>query len=151
MTDQPRYEPFEESKFFADGQASRPLVAGTVPRGIQVRSNGSASTHNWIHHNVVHGLYSAAPGEGGDGIMVGDTLPGQGSAAGLVNVLALPGGPSVAELAEAGVRRISVGGAFAFAAYGALIEAARELADEGTYGFWDRAKLAREVILPNFG
>ena len=68
-----------------------------------------------------------------------------------VNVLALPGGPTVAELAEAGVRRISVGGAFAFAAYGALIEAARELLDEGTYGFWDRAKLAREVILQNFG
>ncbi len=68
-----------------------------------------------------------------------------------LNVLALPGGPSVAELAEAGVRRISVGGAFAYAAYGALIEAARELADEGTYGFWDRAKLARDVILPNFG
>jgi 2-methylisocitrate lyase-like PEP mutase family enzyme len=68
-----------------------------------------------------------------------------------VNVLALPGGPTVAELAEAGVRRISVGGAFAYAAYGALIEAARELLDEGTYGFWDRAKLARDVILPNFG
>ena len=68
-----------------------------------------------------------------------------------VNVLALPGGPTVAELAEAGVRRISVGGAFAYAAYGALIEAARELVDEGTYGFWDRAKLAREIIQQNFG
>ena len=68
-----------------------------------------------------------------------------------VNVLALPGGPTVAELAEAGVRRISVGGAFAFAAYGALIEAARELLDEGTYGFWDRAKLARTVVQENFG
>ncbi len=63
-----------------------------------------------------------------------------------VNVLALPGGPPVAELADAGVRRISVGGAFAFAAYGALIEAARELLDHGTYGFWDRAKLARSVV-----
>jgi 2-methylisocitrate lyase-like PEP mutase family enzyme len=58
-----------------------------------------------------------------------------------VNVLALPNGPTVAELAEAGVRRISVGGAFAFAAYGALVEAARELLDKGTYGFWDRAKV----------
>ncbi len=63
-----------------------------------------------------------------------------------VNVLALPGGPPVPELAAAGVRRISVGGAFAFAAYGALIEAARELLDQGTYGFWDRAKLARSVV-----
>ncbi len=62
-----------------------------------------------------------------------------------VNVLALPGSPPVAELAGAGVRRISVGGAFAYAAYGALIEASRELLDEGTYGFWDRAKVARDL------
>ena len=31
MNNQPRHEPHEESDFFADGQASRPLVAGTVP------------------------------------------------------------------------------------------------------------------------
>jgi 2-methylisocitrate lyase-like PEP mutase family enzyme len=67
-----------------------------------------------------------------------------------VNVLALPGGPPVAELAEAGVRRISVGGAFAFAAYGALVEAARELLDKGTYGYWERAKTARTVVQEAF-
>ncbi len=33
MHDQPRYEPLEESTFFADARSSRPLVAGTVPRG----------------------------------------------------------------------------------------------------------------------
>ena len=44
-----------------------------------------------------------------------------------VNVLVLPGMPSVSELADAGVSRISVGGAFAFAALGAAAEAAREL------------------------
>ena len=32
MYDQPRYEPFETSDFFADGSSSRPQVAGTVPR-----------------------------------------------------------------------------------------------------------------------
>lgn len=58
-----------------------------------------------------------------------------------VNVLALPGGPIVAELAEAGVARISVGGAFAFAALGAVVEASRELQEQGTYGFWERAAL----------
>jgi 2-methylisocitrate lyase-like PEP mutase family enzyme len=63
-----------------------------------------------------------------------------------VNVLALPGGPPVAELADAGVRRISVGGAFAFAAYGALLEAAREFLDDGTYGFWARAKAGRAAV-----
>jgi 2-methylisocitrate lyase-like PEP mutase family enzyme len=67
-----------------------------------------------------------------------------------VNVLALPDGPTVAELAEAGVRRISVGGAFAFAAYGVLIEAARELLDEGTYGFWERTKVGRAAVQQAF-
>lgn len=33
MHDQPKYEPYEASAFFADGRASRPLVAGTVARG----------------------------------------------------------------------------------------------------------------------
>jgi mono/diheme cytochrome c family protein len=33
MQDQPRYEAYEASKFFKDGLSSRPLVAGTVPRG----------------------------------------------------------------------------------------------------------------------
>jgi 2-methylisocitrate lyase-like PEP mutase family enzyme len=57
-----------------------------------------------------------------------------------VNVLALPGGPPVPELADAGVARVSVGGAFAFAALGALVDAARELREHGTYGFWERAR-----------
>jgi hypothetical protein len=47
--------------------------AGTVPRGIQVTSGGAASTNNWIHGNVIHGLYSSPCDEGGDGIMLGDT------------------------------------------------------------------------------
>jgi 2-methylisocitrate lyase-like PEP mutase family enzyme len=56
-----------------------------------------------------------------------------------VNVLAMPACPPVAELAEAGVARISVGGAFAYAALGAVVEAARELREDGTYGFWSLA------------
>ena len=52
-----------------------------------------------------------------------------------VNVLALEGVPPVAELAQAGVSRISVGGAFAFAALGAVVSAATELREQGTYGF----------------
>jgi 2-methylisocitrate lyase-like PEP mutase family enzyme len=58
-----------------------------------------------------------------------------------VNVLAWPGAPSVSELAAVGVRRISVGGAFAFAGLGAVVEAARELIDEGTYGYFERTAL----------
>ena len=56
-----------------------------------------------------------------------------------VNVLALPNAPSVAELAAAGVKRISVGSAFAYVALGAAADAARELLDHGTYGFWATA------------
>jgi 2-methylisocitrate lyase-like PEP mutase family enzyme len=52
-----------------------------------------------------------------------------------VNVLAKPSTPPVSELAALGVARISVGGAFAFAAYGAMLGAARELLGTGTYGF----------------
>lgn len=33
MADQPRYEPLEASAFFANGEASRPPVEGTVARG----------------------------------------------------------------------------------------------------------------------
>jgi 2-methylisocitrate lyase-like PEP mutase family enzyme len=56
-----------------------------------------------------------------------------------VNVLVLPGMPSVTELAEAGVARISVGGGFAYTALGATAAAGRELLDSGTYGFWETA------------
>lgn len=67
-----------------------------------------------------------------------------------VNVLALPGVPPVAELAEAGVARVSVGSAFAAVAWGALGRAASELRDAGTYGFRDVAAegagLAREAF-----
>ena len=57
-----------------------------------------------------------------------------------VNVLALPGVPPVAELAQLGVKRVSVGGAFAFAALGALAEAGRELLEHGSYGYWELAR-----------
>ena len=33
MHDQPKYKPFHQSEFFADGRAMRPFVAGTVARG----------------------------------------------------------------------------------------------------------------------
>jgi 2-methylisocitrate lyase-like PEP mutase family enzyme len=52
-----------------------------------------------------------------------------------VNVLALPGGPSVAELAAVGVRRVSTGSFLASAAYGALLTGADELQATGTSRF----------------
>jgi 2-methylisocitrate lyase-like PEP mutase family enzyme len=67
-----------------------------------------------------------------------------------VNVLAFPGVPAVPELADAGVSRISVGGAFAFAALGATVEAARELMEQGTYGYFERTGLGLQVARPAF-
>jgi methylisocitrate lyase len=56
-----------------------------------------------------------------------------------VNVLAGSEVASVAEMAALGVRRISVGGQLARAAWGAFFEAAREIAGEGTFGWLERA------------
>lgn len=56
-----------------------------------------------------------------------------------VNVLCRPGAPTVPELASVGVARISVGGAFYFAAMGALAAAAREWREQGTHDFWQQA------------
>ena len=49
-----------------------------------------------------------------------------------LNVLAVPGTPTVPELADLGVARVSVGSLFAWAAYGALVDAASELLGPGT-------------------
>lgn len=68
-----------------------------------------------------------------------------------VNVLARPGAPSVDELAAAGVSRVSVGGAFAYAALGAAAEAGRELLESGTYGFWETAAGGAKAARAAFG
>ena len=68
-----------------------------------------------------------------------------------VNVLVLPGMPNVSELAEAGVSRISVGGAFAFAAFGAAATAGRELLEAGTYGYWETAAAGAKTTHDAFG
>jgi 2-methylisocitrate lyase-like PEP mutase family enzyme len=52
-----------------------------------------------------------------------------------INVLALPGGPPIGDLEVIGVRRISTGSLLAGAAYGGLVNGARELFDEGTSAY----------------
>jgi 2-methylisocitrate lyase-like PEP mutase family enzyme len=65
-----------------------------------------------------------------------------------VNVLLIPGGPSKDDLQRIGVRRLSVGSSLARIAYGALVQAAADLADSGSlqetwpYLDRDRAKAA---------
>jgi 2-methylisocitrate lyase-like PEP mutase family enzyme len=67
-----------------------------------------------------------------------------------VNVLALPGGPVIDDVARVGVRRISTGSLLASAAYGALVAGARELREEGTSRYGS-AGLPREAALRAFG
>jgi 2-methylisocitrate lyase-like PEP mutase family enzyme len=67
-----------------------------------------------------------------------------------VNVLALPHGPAVPELAAAGVRRVSTGGALARAAYGALLAGAEELRGDGTSSYSSRGA-AGEALKRAFG
>lgn len=50
-----------------------------------------------------------------------------------LNVLMWTKGLTVAELADLGVRRISVGGALARAAWAGFLAAAREIADDGRF------------------
>ena len=67
-----------------------------------------------------------------------------------VNVLLRPGGPTVEQLAAAGVARITVGGSFAFAALGALIEAATELRDTGTSEFTRLSRIGQRAAVEAF-
>lgn len=52
---------------------------------------------------------------------------------------------TVDELRDAGVKRISVGGSFARAALGALVRAAREVRDHGTFTYAETAMSSREA------
>jgi 2-methylisocitrate lyase-like PEP mutase family enzyme len=56
-----------------------------------------------------------------------------------VNVLVDRDFTTVANLADLGVRRISVGGGLARVAWGAIFPAAREIAEQGTFGGFARA------------
>jgi len=67
-----------------------------------------------------------------------------------VNVLLLPNCPNVAELADLGVARISVGSAFHSVAMAALETAAREFKEEGTTGFWAQAAAGGKVTAKAF-
>jgi 2-methylisocitrate lyase-like PEP mutase family enzyme len=67
-----------------------------------------------------------------------------------VNVLVFPGSPTVEELASAGVARISVGGAFAFGAYASMVEAANELKDSGTYGYFESLASSKQAVREAF-
>jgi 2-methylisocitrate lyase-like PEP mutase family enzyme len=74
---------------------------------------------------------------------------------GPLNVMAMPGAPSVSELGELGVARVTVGPAIAQAALGAAWRFVRELLDDGTYGRADDlfpfAEVAATFAAPRSG
>ena len=138
--------PIYESDHAADRVAAAAEAAHSGP----VRLVLTARSENYLHQRTDLGdtisrlqafqeagadvLYAPGVTEAGDlrTIVESVDLP--------VNVLALPGVPPVAELAEIGVARISVGGGFNLVGLGAVAKAALELLDEGTYGYWEQAK-----------
>ena len=67
-----------------------------------------------------------------------------------VNVLLMPGGPGVTELARAGVARISVGSAFHNVALGALARAGRQLLEDGSLAWMDLAAEGRSAAATAF-
>ena len=66
-----------------------------------------------------------------------------------VNVLLVPGGPSVSQLAAVGVRRISIGNSLARIAYGAFVSAAEHLQSSGVLEI-DAPYLNRELATKAF-
>ena len=53
---------------------------------------------------------------------------------------------NLADLEAIGVKRVSVGGALARAAYGCFLRGAREMREDGTFGFVERAADSREIV-----
>jgi len=87
MQDQPRYEAYEKSDFFPDGEASRPLVQGTVARGYLredaefytgKRANGTANGQRQSSgangQMASGGANGAADGQGGQNAQYDPTL-----------------------------------------------------------------------------
>ncbi|MGW7412240.1 isocitrate lyase/PEP mutase family protein [Streptomyces sp. NPDC054863] len=85
------------------------------------------------------GRMRAYVGAGADGVFVPGVTDPETIAALVaavdvpLNILAGPGAPTTAELAELGVARVSLGGAVAGSAYAAVRRATRELLTSGTY------------------
>ena len=149
------YSRREEEPIYADRAlaAERVAAAAEVAHGGPVRLVLTARAENHLHGGHGPRRHDRAPAGLPGGRRrralrarhrpTARTSAGSSSSVDLpVNVLARPGVPPVAELAQAGVRRVSVGGAFAFAALGAVTEAAQELLEEGTYGYLERSASA---------
>jgi len=148
-------DPVYEREFAAQRVAAAAAAAHAGPRLVL-----TARAENYLHGrddlaDTIARLQQY--GEAGADVLYAPGLTRSGDIAEVVrsvgkpvNVLALAGAPTVAELADLGVARISVGGAFAYAALGALVGAATELRDAGTYGYLRASAVGREAAAAAF-
>ena len=130
--------------------ADRIVAAAEAARGKPFLLTGRAENYLWGRHDLgdtIRRLQAYA--EAGADVLYAPGLSDLNDIRTLcrevdrpVNVVMGLLGPSisVADLAEAGVKRISVGGSFARAAFGALMRAAEEVLEHGTF------KYAREAV-----
>ncbi|HYP52729.1 MAG TPA: cytochrome c [Pyrinomonadaceae bacterium] len=125
MQDTPRYEVYEPSTFFDDGQASRPFVEGTVPRGERFR-NADAYQYTGVEAGAQGGAGNTsaasgtttgaqAGGVGAAGANVQSTQSGGAQTTGDVNVRGnVAGGIPAGAQAGAGVGEAGAGQAATF-------------------------------------
>ncbi len=143
------WNPAEQCLYDIETAAERVAAAAQVAHAGVVRFVLTARAENYIRGNTdIHDTVARlqACQEAGADVLY---APGLHTPEGIrslvssvdrpVNVLVRPGAPTVVDLADLGVKRVSVGGAFAFVALGAAAEAATELFTDGTYGFLDRS------------
>ena len=67
-----------------------------------------------------------------------------------LNVLLLPSGPSADELFDLGATRVSLGSSLAYAAYGALVDAAQQLLAGQRVSFWQSVSAGRDAATTAF-
>lgn len=131
MQDQPRYEVYEHSDFFRDGLSSRPLVAGTVPRGY-LRDDTQLYTGKKTGTGVSTGAVNALQGTGGS--TNSNAQPSQGAARGAGSSSAGPTSSGASGTVNSGANnqmpnQMSAGGGGA----GGGSAATSQAAAQGTY------------------
>jgi 2-methylisocitrate lyase-like PEP mutase family enzyme len=142
------YDPRTDSILDVETAAERVAVAAEAARRADASLVVTARAENHIHAvddlddtiaRLIAYRDAGADAAYAPGLRDVDRIAEVVRAVGLpVNVLALPQGPTVSELAAVGVRRVSTGGALAGAAYGALVDATHELQGDGTSRYAER-------------
>ena len=132
-----------------DAAVERVRAAAEAARGLPFLLTARAENHLWGRHDLGDTIRRLqAFSEAGADVLYAPGLPDLAAIRTVcaeldkpVNAVMGLGGPTytVAELAAAGVRRISVGGSFARAALGALMRAAEEVRDMGTFDYAEMA------------